>query len=442
MSTYREALDYLNRFINYERSQPSIYSPETLNLDRVNRLLDRLGRPDRQFRSIHIAGTKGKGSTAAMIESGLRAAGYRSGLYTSPHMHTFRERMRVNGELIAREDFAATFETVEPQIKSVEGLTWFELVTCLAFTYFARAQIDVGVIEVGLGGRFDATNVLQPIVSVITSLSLDHMQLLGSTLEQIAFEKAGIIKPNTPVVSSPQRAEALAVVEKTALERNAPLVVVGRDVTFERLASSIDGQKFSLTDQNGADHTYKIPLLGAHQISNAATAVATLKMAEQHGLSITNESIENGLVEVQWPGRLEILNRDPLLVVDGAHNADSAQKLAQSLRDIFGDRVWTLIIGISADKDIPAILDALLPIAGHVIVTRAHNVRAADLESLAAEVVRHNIRPSIADDVRGAITQALADQTAMIVTGSIFTVADAREAWFTRSGLPLPEKDE
>jgi dihydrofolate synthase / folylpolyglutamate synthase len=442
MHTYREALDILNRFINYERSMPSIYSPETLNLDRVKLLLDRLGRPDRQFRSIHIAGTKGKGSTAAMIESVVRAAGYRTGLYTSPHLHTFRERMRVNNELISKENFAAIFNSIEPHVNAIEGITWFEIVTALAFTYFAQSKIDVGVVEVGLGGRFDATNVLQPIVSVITSLSMDHMNLLGSTIEQIAFEKAGIIKPNVPVVSSPQRPEALAVIEKTAQERNAPLVVVGRDVPFEMLAASIDGQEFSLTDQNGASYSYKIPLLGAHQISNAATAITTLKVAEQYGLSITNEAIVSGLANVKWPGRLEILNRDPLLVVDGAHNADSAQKLAQSLAEIFGAQQWTLIIGISADKDIPAILEALIPIAARVIVTRAHNVRAADLEALAEKVAQHNLQPSSAALVHEAIDLALNDHNAIIVTGSLFTVADAREAWFIRSGLQMAEKDE
>jgi dihydrofolate synthase/folylpolyglutamate synthase len=462
MHTYREALDILNRFVNYERSQPSIYSPETLNLDRVNLLLDRLGRPDRQFRAIHIAGTKGKGSTAAMIESVLRTAGYHTGLYTSPHLHTFRERMRVNNELISKENFAATFNSIEPHVNAIEGITWFEIVTALAFTYFAQSKIDVGVIEVGLGGRFDATNVLRPIVSVITSLSMDHMKLLGNTIEQIAFEKAGIIKPKIPVVSSPQRPEALAVIEKTAKDRNAPLIVVGKDVIFEMRASSIGGQEFIYQPQAGAslsatllgqaapaaeltlhrEHRYTIPLLGAHQISNAATAIASLMVAEQQGLSITDETIVSGLANVKWPGRLEILNRDPLLVVDGAHNSDSAQKLAQSLRDIFGDRAWTLIVGISADKDIPAILDELIPIASRVIVTRAHNVRAADLEALAEKVTQYNMQPSIANTVHEAIDLALNDHNAIIITGSLFTVADAREAWFDRSGLSLPEKDE
>src|SRR5512135_356535 len=225
MRTYSEALAYLNEFINYERTQPQQYAPETLNLDRVNRLLDRLGRPDRAYRAIHIAGTKGKGSTAAMIEACLRAAGYRTGFYTSPHLHTFRERMRVDNEYIAREDFAQLVDELEPHLKAVEGVTWFEIVTTLAFMFFARSHIDVAVLEVGLGGRFDATNVVTPIVSVITSLSMDHMNLLGNTIEQIAFEKAGIVKRQVPVVSAPQVPEALDVIQRVARVRGAKLIV-------------------------------------------------------------------------------------------------------------------------------------------------------------------------------------------------------------------------
>ena len=226
MRTYLEALNYLNQFINYERSQPQRYAPETLSLDRVNHLLDRLGRPDRAYRAIHIAGTKGKGSTAAMIKSSLRAAGYRTGFYTSPHLHTFRERMRVNNEFITREQFAQLVDEIEPHVTAIDGLTWFEIVTAIAFLFFARSQIEVAVLEVGLGGRFDATNVAIPIVSVITSLSMDHMNLLGNTIEQIAFEKAGIIKRHVPVVSAPQVPEALDVIRRVARVRGAELTVV------------------------------------------------------------------------------------------------------------------------------------------------------------------------------------------------------------------------
>jgi dihydrofolate synthase/folylpolyglutamate synthase len=427
MRTYLEALDYLNQFINYERAQPQRYAPETLSLDRVNHLLDRLGRPDRAYRAIHIAGTKGKGSTAAMIESSLRAAGYRTGFYTSPHLHTFRERMRVNNEFIARDQFAQLVDEIEPHVAAVEGLTWFEIVTAIAFLFFARSHIDVAVLEVGLGGRFDATNVVTPIVSVITSLSMDHMNLLGNSIEQIAFEKAGIIKRHVPAVSAPQVPEALDVIRRVARMRGAELSVV------------LEPPPQPSPDSQGRE--WALPLLGAHQLINASVAVTVLHIAHQHGLAISEEAIQRGLATVQWPGRLEVLNRDPLLVVDGAHNGDSAQKLAQALRDVFHVEKWTLIIGISADKDIPAILEALLPLAEKVIVTRATNQRAANIEALGAQVADRGYAPTLATSVTDALDIALHDHLPIIITGSLFTVADAREAWFKRCGVPI-EKDE
>jgi dihydrofolate synthase / folylpolyglutamate synthase len=433
MRTYPEALNYLNQFINYERSQPQRYAPETLSLDRVNLLLDRLGRPDHAYRAIHIAGTKGKGSTAAMIESSLRAAGYRTGFYTSPHLHTFRERMRVNNEFITREQFARLVDEIEPHVAAVEGLTWFEIVTAIAFLFFARSQIDVVVLEVGLGGRFDATNVVTPIVSVITSLSMDHMNLLGNSIEQIAFEKAGIIKRHVPVVSAPQVPEALDVIRRVARMRGAELKVVPHPPTpSPEIRSSISGEGEA---QPG------VRLLGAHQLINASVAVTALHVANDRGLAVNNAAIQRGLETVRWPGRLEVLNREPLLVVDGAHNGDSAQKLAQALRDVFHVEQWTLIFGVSADKDIAAILAALLPLAEKVIVTRASNSRGATIEVLGAQVTDRGFEPTLAASVSDALEIAMSDQQPTIITGSLFTVADAREAWFKRCGTPI-EKDE
>ncbi len=455
MRTYSEALAYLNQFINYERTQPQRYAPETLSLDRVNRLLDRLGRPDRAYQAIHVAGTKGKGSTAAMIESCLRAAGYRTGFYISPHLHTFRERMRVNNEYVSQAAFARLVDELEPHLKSAEGITWFEIVTTLAFMFFAREQIDVAVLEVGMGGRFDATNVVTPVVSVITSLSLDHMNLLGNTLEQIAFEKAGIIKRHVPVVSAPQAPEALDVIRRVTRLRSAPLAIIGRNMTIEPLVSSLTGIQFltkpphehaedlpSLPDGTPRylPDLYRIPLLGMHQLTNAGVAIAALRTAAGRGLPITAEAIHVGLATVKWPGRLEVLSYQPLVVVDGAHNGDSAQKLAEALRSVFHIGNWTLIIGISADKDIPAILAELLPVAQRVIVTRASNSRAASLESLREQIAKQGYEPTLADNVGAALEIALTDQQPIIVTGSLFTVADAREAWLTRQGL-LVEKD-
>ncbi len=448
MRTYAQAIEYLNRFVNYERQRPPKYSAETLNLDRMGDLLSRLGDPHQAYPTIHIAGTKGKGSTAAMAESILRAAGYRTGLFTSPHLHTFRERMRVDGELISREAFAALVDEIEPHVAAVAGVTWFEIVTALCFLHLARAAIDVGVIEVGLGGRFDATNVLMPRVSAITSLSMDHMAWLGNTLEQIAFEKAGIIKPDVPVVSAPQQARALETLERVSAERRAPLTVVGREVTFQPLSSSPDGQTFSISigsddfSRRGQPATaaqFRIPLLGAHQVVNATVAVTAVRQAG--GLPVGDDSVARGLASVRWPGRFEIARRSPPLVFDGAHNADSAEKLAATLKEIFPGRRWTLVFGASADKDIAAMLDALLPLAGHIIVTRARTVRAGHAEHIADLVVARRRSPAIASGVREALEQALAADRPVVVTGSLFIVAEAREAWFERTGTPLPDRD-
>ena len=456
MRTYPEAIEYLNRFINYERSHPAQYSPETLSLARVERLLDRLGQPQRSLpAAIHIAAAKGKGPTAAMIDSALRAAGYRSGLYTSPHLHPFRERIQVNRQLITRDEFTVLINDIEPHVDAIAGLTWFEIITTLAFLHFAQAKIDVAVLEVGLGGRFDATNVVTPTVSAITSLSLDHTKLLGDTLAQIAFEKAGIIKPGVPVVSAPQVPAALEVVERVAHGREAPLILVGRDVTYEPVASSPTGQDFrirlrspllmtaaSSSREEVGTRPFCIPLLGAHQIVNATVAVAALEVANGRGLHVSVGAIRAGLAQVQWPGRLEMLSREPLVVIDGAHNGDSARKLAQALTDVFGERRWSLILGISADKDIPAIVDALAPLAEQVIVTRAHNTRAADVEVLAQAVAAQGAEPIVAASVEEAVEIGLAYHCPIIATGSLFTAADARAAWAARSGTPLTERDE
>jgi len=294
------------------------------------------------------------------------------------------------------------------------------------------------VIEVGLGGRFDATNVLTPLVSAITSLSMDHMAWLGDTLDQIAFEKAGIIKPGVPVVSAPQKPEALAVLERVAAERGSQLTVIGRDVECTPEPSKEregEGETFSI--QHSA---FRVALPGRHQIDNAALAITAIRQAK--GLSISAEAITAGLAGVTWPGRFEVARRDPPLVFDCAHNADSAEKLVAALNTYFPGQSWTLIFGASSDKDIAGMLDALLPVAGRVIVTRAKNARAADLESIAQTVAERQHPVEIASDVAHAVQRASDAGTPLVITGSIFVVAEAREAWLEHIGAPLPDRDE
>jgi len=284
---YTEAIAYLHSLTDYEKTRIKRYTPETLDLSRVESLLTALGNPHTQFPAVHVAGTKGKGSTSAMIEACLRAADYRTGLYTSPHLHTFRERIQVAGRKITREEVVELVEEIHPLIERMPGVTTFEAITAMGFLTFARSEVDVAVVEVGLGGRLDATNVLTPAVSVITSISLDHTYLLGDTLGEIAREKAGIIKPNIPTVSAPQRAEAIQVIQSISQERDAPLVEVGRDWDYEPGPTDWDGQRFTArrVSDGGSDLSgdYRISLLGRHQLENATSALVALDILRQIG---------------------------------------------------------------------------------------------------------------------------------------------------------------
>ncbi len=349
MASYRDILWYVYGFTDYERMGLAAYSSEFYSLDRVRHLLSLLGDPQQSFQAVHIAGTKGKGSTAAMVASVLRAAGHRTGLYTSPHLHSFRERIQVNGELITEEDIVRLVQKMRPLLDQVPEITTFEVMTCLAFAWFAEQGVEWASVEVGLGGRLDATNVLNPAVAVITSISLDHTGILGETRAEIAAEKAGIIKPEVPVVSAPQSEDALAVIEATSLLNNAPLTLVGRDWSCETGHADLDGQTLTIYRKLEPIGKFRIPLLGAYQAVNATTAVATLSLLEEQGLSLPTEAVRRGLAAVKWPGRLEILGREPLVVVDCAHNADSARKSMAALQEILDYDRLVVVLGASAD---------------------------------------------------------------------------------------------
>ena len=446
--TYREAIEYLHGLTDYEKKRIERYTSETLNLSRVAQLLSALGEPQRAFRAVHIAGTKGKGSTAAMIESVLRTAGYRTGLYTSPHLHTFRERIRVAGQLVRRDEIVALVREIRPLIEQIPGVTTFEAITALAFAHFARQGVQVLVAEVGLGGRLDATNVLLPDVSVITSLSLDHTYLLGDTLPQIAREKAGIIKPGVPVVCGLQQTEATQVIREVSAARRSPLVEVGRDWTWTGGAFDLDGQSFTVRRERGAADDlagdYWIPLLGRHQLENGTTAIAALQVLRERGFDISPEAVVDGLASVEWPGRMEVLDRERPVVVDCAHNPYSIQVLHRALGDWFPGRRWVTVFGASADKDIAGMLRTLLPITTHMIVTRSAHPRAAAPVELADIVAAAGGGAEVAVNVQRAVqrAQAVHPTDGILITGSIFLVAEACEIWAEQNGKPLPEKDE
>jgi dihydrofolate synthase/folylpolyglutamate synthase len=324
----------------------------------------------------------------------------------------------------------------------VDDITTFEVITGLAFAWYAERDVEWAVLEVGMGGRLDATNVVEPAVAVITPVSYDHVATLGNTLTKIAREKAGIVKPGVPVVSAPQPEEALSVVEATCQRHNAPLVLVGRDWTWEAAEADLDGQAFVLRHGSEALENLWIPLLGKHQLSNAATAVATLAQLREAGVPISESAIRDGLGTVRWPGRMEILGRNPFVVADGAHNVDSAQKLMAALDDHFDYENLILILGASPDHATTDMLNTLLSGAQRAIVTQSRHPRAATPLQIQAQAVPLGFQLETCPSVPEALDLALAaagPQDLVCFTGSLFIVAEAREAWFARQGMaPLP----
>jgi dihydrofolate synthase/folylpolyglutamate synthase len=429
---YQAALDYILSFADYERAPRSAV---VFDLRRMEMLLERLGNPEAGAIPIQVAGTKGKGSAAAMIASIMTAAGYKTGLYTSPHIHDFTERIQVDGLPITEDEFARLAEVLKPEVEAVNQfgafgqLTTFELLTTLAFAYFKERGVDFQVLETGLGGRLDATNVVKPGVSVITSISYDHTEVLGDTLAQIATEKAGIIKPGSVMVSSPQLPEAMAVIEGVCRERGVRLVKVGSDVSWERRASSSEGQSFKLKGLRG-EYSLRLPLLGEYQLENAATAVATVEVLAERGAVVSAESIATGLARVRWLGRLQVLRRKPWFIVDCAHNAYSAKKLVEALRQYFDFEEAVLILGVSWDKDISGIVAELAPLGGRVIVTATRHPRALEPAKLAAQFSKQGITAEVAENVASAVELALArakPEDLICATGSIFVVAEVME---------------
>jgi dihydrofolate synthase / folylpolyglutamate synthase len=446
MDHYQSALDFLYGFINLEQKSIDRYQASKIDTARPRRLLELVGTPQDKYPAIHIAGTKGKGSVAATCASCLRQAGLRVGLYTSPHLREFRERLRVltpddaDGR-IPEDMFVDLVERVKSVIDQTPDITWFEIVTAIAFLFFAEAEVDIAVVEVGLGGRLDATNVLTPEVSVITSLSLDHTQLLGDSLSQIAFEKGGIIKPGIPVVSSSQAEEALMTLERLAYERRSPLTVIGRDWTYEaRHNDRHRNHSFILT--HGPDPSFipsgtefQVSLTGAHQLENATVALAALEHVRNLFPGLTVAALQAGVATVQWEGRMQTLQQGPhapTILVDCAHNDDSAAKLMASLHKDFDFNRLILIFGAPEDKNIEGMLARLLPPSSQIILTTANHPRSAAPERLAELAAPAGLPITLTHSVSEAITLALAQSTPddlILVTGSIMVVGDLLNHW-------------
>ena len=448
---YAEALAYLYSLSDFERGGPFSHAPEE-NLPREARLLAAVGNPQQHYNCTLIAGTKGKGSTAACIERVLREAGLRTGLYTQPDLHTFRERMRVNGHLISESEVAELVTELRTKVEQIEQLHEFgsyityEVATALALLYFARQQVEHAVLEVGLGGRLDATNVTEPLVSVIASISYDHMQILGNTLTEIATEKAGIIKPRGIVVTSAQAPEALLAIARVCEARQSRLIRVGA-MTGDPAQAEVDAgllpaisyryaleersaeyQRFTVIASKQVYSDLEIPLAGQHQLENATLALATLEALREKGVAWNEDALRRGLRNVFWPARMEVVRHDPTIVVDGAHNTDSMQKLLLALQESFHWHRLFIVLGVARDKDLPGIVKALSAIDA-VIVTRMANPRAASIEQLQTlfEQYAPHVQVHTSDTNNSAMdlaTDLARSDDLICATGSLYLAAE------------------
>jgi dihydrofolate synthase/folylpolyglutamate synthase len=441
-----QALAFWFGRVNYEQRSPK---PSDLKLERMHALLDRLGNPHLGLRIVHVAGSKGKGSTAAMLAAVLNRAGYRTGLFTSPHLCRVEERIQVNGEAITSGELTALLNVVYPAVAAVDNerlpgaaaVTFFEVATALGFLHFARRGVEAAVLEVGLGGRFDSTNVCRPLLSLITSISFDHTSQLGNRLAQIAGEKAGIIKPGRPALSGARAAEARRVIEEVCRERGAPLRQVGVDIRYTHHPGRITRTGVRLprvevvTDRR-AWPALEVGLLGEHQAANAALAVAAVEHLRDEGFRIDDRAVADALASVRWPARLEVLGRHPLVVLDCAHNVASAQALVDTLETSFPD--WAggrgrrlLIFAGSGDKNVAGILQVLAPHFAHVFLTQfSSNPRGLPCDRLAATLTQvaelpYTIHPTPAAAWEAA-RSAAGEGDLIAVTGSVFLAGELR----------------
>ena len=436
-----------------ELAAPTQAAAAKFNLENINVLLERLGRPDRAYPCVHIAGTNGKGSTAAFVEAILRDAGFRTGLNTSPHLERINERIRINSAEISDERFAEIFTRIHRVIEELlaEGKlrahpTYFECVTALAFEAFAQERVEFGVIEVGLGGRLDATNVITPVVSVITRIDFDHENFLGHSLGEIAREKAGIVKYHVPVVSAPQLPEALDIIRARAKELFSTLVETAEWFQIER-EGMLDGcVRTMVTDTtSGTGFRLSPRLAGRFQLQNALNALAVAQVLQETGYRISREHMEHGIAEAVWPGRLEKLQSGPDIYLDGAHNPGAARELAEFLQENFAGRRVILIFAAMRDKALDEVAGSIFPHVSEVIFTAPNSPRAVSAAQLAEMIGHYAAHFTVVRDAEGALEAAVAKaraEDAIFITGSLYLVGQLRQAWKERgkvaSGVKAP----
>lgn len=420
---YEESLDYL-----FSLAGRGI----KLGLSNTSALLGHFGNPHHKVPAIHIAGTNGKGSTAAFVESILRAAGFRTGLYTSPHLLDFRERIQIDRQPIARDAMVSLITRVRQAAEQLEiDVTYFEFSTVMAFLYFSEQEVDWNIIEVGLGGRLDSTNLCQAKVCIITSLSRDHEDQLGSDLKHIAFEKAAIIKHPTTVVSGVKDKTLVEVIQKQAQKNKAQLVSIERDFQVTVKSCPEDILEFDYASENSSFEGLKISLLGPHQAENASLAVAACGALPMLASRIPEKIIRSGLASARWPGRLEVISRSPVVVLDCAHNPAGFRALAEALKSHFPKKRCILVLGIMKDKQVSEITGIIPLFADYIIVTRPHQERSADPAIVRDQLAGFSKPVEIVDEVSQAVLAAKRlskPEDLICITGSIFTIAEAKQS--------------
>jgi dihydrofolate synthase/folylpolyglutamate synthase len=420
---FQDAYDWLCSFDKYGW---------IFGLERIIVLLEQLGNPHEELKVIHVAGTNGKGSVCKYVSSILQKAGYSVGLYLSPHVERFSERIIVNNKEISNEDFACLVSQVRPVVDAMKKQditpTFFEIVTALAFLYFKNCTVDYAVVEVGLGGRFDATNVVHPLVSVITNISLEHTDILGKDVASIAFEKAGIIKDHVPAVSAAV-GDARVTIDRVSKERNAPITWIDHTL-WKRKSYQGRYQEFMIQG-SFKDYSVKTSMLGEHQGENIALAIAAVEQLQMGGVYLTDSDIQDGIEAATHPGRMEIISEEPLILLDGAHNPAGMSMLAKTLREDFSDHRLVLVLGMLKDKDLKTMVSTIVPLSDVIIVTKSGNPRAADPQQLKKIIEGFDVNRTmlVVDSIPHAIDHAkrIAKQKDLIcVTGSLFTVGEAR----------------
>jgi dihydrofolate synthase/folylpolyglutamate synthase len=423
-----------------------------LGLERTEKILELLGNPHKKLKCIHIAGTNGKGSTTAMVTKILVEAGYKVGSYISPFIEEFEERIQINNKNIPKDDLSEVVTEVSKAVDTVVALgysnpTEFEIITCAGFLYFYKNNVDFAVLEVGIGGRLDSTNVIIPILSVITSISLDHTQILGDTLDKIAYEKAGIIKEGIPVIMFPQQKQSEEVIEKTCRERNCKLVKVplnsssylGKENLHQGQITSMDGainisnniitQKVKVQTLSN-DYVIELALLGKHQLLNCSVVVHVIEELIGQGFKINKDNILTGLRSVKWPARLEVMSKKPLVVIDGAHNVDGIKNLTESIDMYFNYNKVILILGILADKQVEEMIKTIVPKASRVITVTPHSDRAELSEELKVQVEKYTTNCESIEDYEEAYKKALSyctEEDLLLVAGSLYMAGDMRK---------------